>query len=83
MLNGMPGLPPPEKRKLLRGQDILNEFGNPEEINDGPDTSPSKRLECLKRGYRKVAMGKTISASASLSAKNRPQRSYNYACGDF
>jgi len=21
--------------------------------------------------------------SASLSAKNRPQRSYNYACGDF
>ncbi len=33
---------------------IMNEFNNPEEINDNPDTAPSKRLMALKRGYRKV-----------------------------
>jgi hypothetical protein len=49
-----------------RIEDILNKFGDPEEINDGPDTAPSKRLESLKRGYRKVAMGKTISEAIGI-----------------
>lgn len=47
-------------------EDILQEFGEPEEINDGPDTAPSKRLISLKSGYRKVAMGKTISETIGI-----------------
>jgi hypothetical protein len=45
---------------------ILNECGQPEEINDGPKTAPSKRLETLNKGYRKVAMGKTISEAIGI-----------------
>lgn len=45
---------------------ILRECGQPEEINDGPETAPSKRLETLCRGYRKVAMGKTISQAIGV-----------------
>jgi hypothetical protein len=45
---------------------ILNEYGQPEEINDGPQTAPSKRLEMLHNGYRKVAMGKTISVAIGV-----------------
>jgi uncharacterized protein DUF4276 len=45
---------------------ILDEFQEPEEINDGPDTAPSKRLISLYSGYRKVAMGKTISEAIGI-----------------
>jgi len=48
-------------------EDVLDEFGEPEEINDGPDTAPSKRLISLRKGYRKVAMGKTISEAIGIS----------------
>ena len=47
-------------------EDILDEFGEPEEINDGPDTAPSKRLISLHNRYRKVAMGKTISEAIGI-----------------
>jgi hypothetical protein len=49
-------------------EDILDECGDPEEINDGPDTAPSKRLIRLHKGYRKVAMGKTISEAIGIQA---------------
>jgi len=42
---------------------IVAEYNNPEEINDEPDKAPSKRLLALKPGYRKVAMGKTVTAA--------------------
>ncbi len=45
---------------------ILTECGEPEEIDDGPDTTPSKRLISLCNGYRKVAMGKTISEEIGI-----------------
>lgn len=45
---------------------ILSECGEPEEIDDGPDTSPSKRLVALCDDYRKVAMGKTISGAIGI-----------------
>lgn len=41
---------------------ILDKYSNPEEINDDPAKAPSKQLEALTNGYRKVASGKTISA---------------------
>jgi hypothetical protein len=42
---------------------IVAEYNNPEEINDEPAKAPSKRLLALKPGYRKVAMGKTVTAA--------------------
>ena len=45
---------------------ILDECQEPEEINDGQDTAPSKRLISLNSGYRKVAMGKTISEAIGI-----------------
>lgn len=38
----------------------LTSFVNPEEINDGPDTAPSKRLKKLIKGYNKVVYGNII-----------------------
>ncbi|HCX24376.1 MAG: hypothetical protein CMB80_34100 [Flammeovirgaceae bacterium] len=32
-------------------EETFNQFDNPEEINDGPDTHPSKRLERILRDY--------------------------------
>lgn len=48
-------------------EDVLDEFGEPEEIDDGSETAPSKRLISLHKGYRKVAMGKTISEAIGIS----------------
>jgi hypothetical protein len=51
---------------ILQIKKIIEEYGNPEEINDDPKKAPSKRLENLKPGYRKVAMGKIISESIGI-----------------
>jgi hypothetical protein len=48
-------------------EEVLDEFREPEEINDGQDTAPSKRLIRLYKGYRKVAMGKAISEAIGIS----------------
>jgi len=48
--------------------ELLAEYNGPEEINDDPVKAPSKRLETLKRGYRKVAMGKIISERIGIAA---------------
>jgi hypothetical protein len=47
-------------------QEILNDYEGPEEINDDPVKAPSKRLETLMPGYRKVALGKTISEAIGI-----------------
>jgi len=51
-----------EIRKIIEG------FDNPEEINDNPEKAPSKRLGALTNGYRKVAMGKTVSETIGIQA---------------
>jgi hypothetical protein len=38
-------------------QQVRNEFPTPEDINDGPDTAPSKRVVRLSPGYRKPLHG--------------------------
>jgi hypothetical protein len=38
----------------------------PEEVNDGPETAPSKRLLKFVPGYRKVAFGPLIAAAIGL-----------------
>jgi hypothetical protein len=39
---------------------VLDEYGEPEEINDDPQKAPSKQILTLNNRYRKVAMGKVI-----------------------
>ena len=50
---------------------IIEGFDNPEEINDDPAKAPSKRLGTLKSGYRKVAMGKTVSEAIGIQTIRR------------
>ncbi len=38
-------------------QEIRDAFGSPEEINDSPQTAPSKRVESLMPGYQKPLYG--------------------------
>ena len=38
-------------------QRIRDTFGNPEEIDDSPETAPSKRVERLVHGYEKPLLG--------------------------
>jgi hypothetical protein len=48
-------------------KEILRKYPDgPEAINDDPTKAPSKRLEALKAGYRKVVMGKTISEAIGI-----------------
>jgi hypothetical protein len=54
-----------------RIEQILAECGSPEEINDSPETAPSKRIAVLTSGYRKIAMGKTIAESIGIPAMRR------------
>ena len=56
---------------------IIGEYNNPEEINDDPVKGPSKRLKELKNGYRKVAMGKTVSEAIGIQAIQRQCPHFN------
>lgn len=40
-----------------RFQEIRDQFTTPEEINDSPETAPSKRVEALVPGYQKPLLG--------------------------
>lgn len=42
---------------IVRFQEIRNEFPTPEDINNSPETAPSKRMEALFPGYEKVIHG--------------------------
>lgn len=37
--------------------DVINAFPNPEDINDSPETAPSKRMQKLIPGYNKIVYG--------------------------
>ncbi len=52
--------------KAVKINNILAEYNGPEEINDDPTKTPSKRLERLDPAYRKIAMGKTIADSIGV-----------------
>jgi hypothetical protein len=51
---------------ILGVKEIIGDYNNPEEIDDDPQKAPSKRLESLNPGYRKVAMGKIISENIGI-----------------
>ena len=49
-------------------QAIRDEFRTPEEINDSPDTAPSKRVKQLYQGYQKPLMGVLAAEEIGLDA---------------
>ena len=51
---------------LSRIKGVLEEYSNPEEIDDDPAKAPGKRLAALRNGYRKVAMGKAVSEAIGI-----------------
>ena len=46
---------------------IIAQYDNPEEINEDPSRAPSKRLEALSPGYRKVTAGISIIEKIGIS----------------
>ncbi len=64
------GLGRPDLAEKL--QDILDEFGSPEVINNSPQTSPSNRLKVLLGGgYNKPTRGKQAALAVTLDAMIR------------
>ncbi len=49
-----------ESQQIQRVQGIMNEYPNPEDINNHPDTAPSKRLLKIIPKYEKVVFGNII-----------------------
>ena len=56
------GIGKPELASAFQG--IRDQFGCPEEIDDSPQTAPSKRIESLVSGYKKPYMGALALPSA-------------------
>ena len=52
-------------------QAIRDGFASPEEIDDSPETAPSKRVEALVSGYQKPLMGALAALEIGLGAMRR------------
>ena len=59
-------------------QSVLDQFGDPEEINDSQATAPSKRILAVDRRYDKVAMGTIAIQDIGLESIRRQCR--NFGC---
>ena len=47
---------------------VRSSFQSPEDINDNPDTAPSKRIKNVLPGYQKVVDGNLIATETGLDA---------------
>jgi hypothetical protein len=57
----------PEKGRVIREiKKIIEEFPNPEDINDQPNTSPSNRLKQILPDYQKILYGNLIALHIGL-----------------
>ena len=54
------------ERDVRQLREIRSLFQTPEDINDGYDTAPNKRIKRIIRKYRKVVYGPLIAESAGL-----------------
>lgn len=57
----------PEQNFTQTLQDIARQFPTPEEINDDPNTAPSKRILRLSRQYQKVLHGNIAAQQTGLA----------------
>ena len=55
-----------EDAKFSKLERIILEYASPEDINDGLETTPSRRLKNLIRGYNKVNDGTMIIEEAGI-----------------
>lgn len=62
-------------------QDIRSQFNTPEEINDSPETAPSKRVEKLFKGYNKPLLGTLAALAIGLDTIRREYPHFNQWLG--
>lgn len=55
-----------DKHQYENLQAIITEYPNPEDINNSPQTAPSKRLESIFKDYQKTMDGELISKRISI-----------------
>lgn len=58
-------------------QEIRSKFGTPEEINDDPNTAPSKRIESLYKGYAKPSAPVLAATEIGLDTIRRECRLFD------
>lgn len=54
--------------KIPKIESVINEFDTPEDINNSPNTAPSKRLLDAIPGYNKVLYGRMLAESIGLDS---------------
>ena len=57
---------------------IFNAFNNPEDIDDGRETAPSKRILSIIPDYEKVVFGNIIALEIGLSTMLTKCPRFNY-----
>ena len=67
-MNGFNQIPGCDAKVLEELKAIVDEYPNPELINDGPDTAPSKRLKRIIPGYDKPLFGAFIALENGLNS---------------
>ncbi|MEQ8226177.1 MAG: DUF4276 family protein [Candidatus Eremiobacterota bacterium] len=58
-------------------KNIINQFNNPEAINDGDETAPSKRLMNIFKGYKKTTDGISIAKYLGLEKIRKSCNHFN------
>lgn len=59
-------------------EDTILNYPNPELINDGKTTAPSKRLDAYIKGYNKIIHGTDLAKAISLSAIRSKSPRFNH-----
>ena len=57
---------PDQEADVRRLVDVAQEFGSPEKIDDGHDTCPSRRIQSVFPGHRKVLFGPMLALEIGL-----------------
>ena len=65
-VNGFSALPNATGSLVEKLGNIRSNFQSPEDINDNPDTAPSKRIKNVLPGYQKVVDGNLIATETGL-----------------
>lgn len=66
-----------EIKNKIQFEKIFTDYPNPEEINEGSETAPSKRLEKHIIGYKKVLFANRIANAIGLEAMRKKCRHFN------
>ena len=76
-VNGFSNVPGVDQATLQQLQSIRAQFASPEDINDSPNTAPSKRIEQLIPRYNKRVNGPPIAQAIGLPAIRRECPRFN------